>query len=206
MSRRTSKVYDAPAFVLQSSAWRETSLILRVLARDHGVITLVAKGAKRPYSALRAVLLPFQALSLSWSGNGDIKTLTHAEVVTVRPMPGATLMSCWYMNELLLRLLASEDPHPGLYDAYGATIVALAQGKPAAAALRQFEWTMLRETGYGLEGQAPDFEDRRLAVDWRQQLQQRLLEHLPGGQLNSRQVMHGLRRLTEPAVNEDSAS
>ncbi len=204
MSRRSWRVTDAPSFVLQTSPWRETSLIAKVLSRDYGVVTLVAKGAKRPYSGLRAVLMPFQPLLLSWSGGAEVKTLTQAEVVSVSPVPGAALMSCWYMNELLLRLLASEDPHPRLYDAYMHAVDALIKGPSAASALRQFEWSMLRETGYGLDGPVPDFTDRKLAADLRSELQQRLLEQVPGGRLHSRQVMHGLRRLVEPKVQDAS--
>lgn len=197
MSKRAQRVTDAPAFVLQTTAWRETSLVVKAFSRDHGVLTLVAKGAKRPYSGLRSVLLPFQQLLLSWSGSSDVKTLIHAEVVRVLPMPGPMLMSCWYMNELLLRLLATEDPHPGLYQAYASAMQALALGQQAAVALREFEWRMLEETGYGIDGPAPDFTDRSKVVGLREQLQQRLLEHVPGGRLNSREVMLSLRRLSD---------
>lgn len=197
MTKRSQRITDAPAFVLQSTAWRETSLIVKAFARDHGVMTLVAKGAKRPYSGLRAVLMPFQSLVLSWTGSAEVKTLTHAEVARVQPLPGAALMSCWYMNELLLRLLASEDPHPGLYAAYAHAIDALAQGQLASSALRQFEWRMLQETGYGMDGPEPDFSDRRQSAGLREQLQQRLLEQVPGGRLNSREVMLSLRRLAD---------
>lgn len=197
MSKRAQRVTDAPAFVLQTTAWRETSLVVKAFSRDHGVLTLVAKGAKRPYSGLRSVLLPFQQLLLSWSGSSDVKTLIHAEVVRVLPMPGPMLMSCWYMNELLLRLLATEDPHPGLYQAYASAMQALALGQQAAVALREFEWRMLEETGYGIDGPAPDFTDRSQVVGLREQLQRRLLEHVPGGRLNSREVMLSLRRLSD---------
>ncbi|MCD8504313.1 MAG: DNA repair protein RecO [Burkholderiaceae bacterium] len=197
MSKRSARIVDAQAFVLQSTAWRETSLIVKVFSRDYGVVTLVAKGAKRPYSGLRAVLMPFQQLALSWTGNAEVKTLTHADVTRVQPVPGAALMSCWYMNELLLRLLAAEDPHPGLFEAYAQTIDALSQGKSVSGALRQFEWRMLRETGYGMDGPEPDFDDRSMAATLREQFQQRLLEQVPGGRLNSREVMLGLRRLAD---------
>jgi DNA repair protein RecO (recombination protein O) len=197
MSKRSQRITDAPAYVLQTTAWRETSLVVKVFARDHGIVTLVAKGAKRPYSGLRAVLMPFQPLMLSWTGSAEVKTLTHAEVVRIRPLPGAVLMSCWYMNELVLRLLASEDPHPGLYQAYAEAVQALYEGQLAALALRQFEWRMLQETGYGLDGPEPDFGDRSQSGGLREQLQQRLLEHVPGGRLNSREVMLSLRRLAD---------
>ncbi len=197
MSSRSARITDARAFVLQTTPWRETSLLVRVFARDHGTLALVAKGAKRPYSGLRTVLLPFQPLLLSWSGASEVKTLVQAEIDRLQPMPGAALMSCWYMNELLLRLLAPEDPHPGLYDAYATALASLAQGHIVTAALRQFEWSMLQETGYGVSGPLPDFHDREQAAQLKSELQRRLLEHVPGGRLNSREVMRGLSRLAQ---------
>jgi DNA repair protein RecO (recombination protein O) len=126
MSRRTTRIVEAPAFVLHSTPWRETSLIVKAFTRDHGIVTLVAKGAKRPYSGLRSVLMVFQPLTLSWSGATEVKTLTQAEVVSITPMPGSVMMSGWYMNELLLKLLAIEDAHPRLFDAYSQALLHLA--------------------------------------------------------------------------------
>lgn len=152
MSRRTTRITDASAFVLHSTPWRETSLILKAFSREHGIVTLVAKGAKRPYSGLRSVLMVFQPLSLSWSGAAEVKTLTQAEVVSIIPMPGSVLMSGWYMNELLIKLLALEDPHPVLFDAYAQAISQLAElghlarGRATAAVLRQFDWVSCRRS------------------------------------------------------------
>ena len=98
--------------MLHATAWRETSLIVQTFSRDHGCVAMVAKGAKRPYSVLRPVLSAFQPLLLSWTGNGEVKTLTRAEIMGVRALSGTALMSAWYMNELLLRLLPREDAHP----------------------------------------------------------------------------------------------
>ena len=89
---------------------------------------MVAKGAKRPYSVLRPVLSAFQPLLLSWTGNGEVKTLTRAEIMGIRPLGGTALMSAWYMNELLLRLLPREDAHPLLYDAYDMALQQLSGG------------------------------------------------------------------------------
>src|SRR3546814_20933437 len=120
MSRRTQRVQDAGGYLLHAAAWRETSLIVQVFTRSHGTLALVAKGAKRPYSVLRPVLSAFQPLMLSWSGAGEVKTLTRAESAGIRPLSGRSHLSAWYMNELLLRLLPREDPHAVMYDAYAA--------------------------------------------------------------------------------------
>jgi DNA repair protein RecO (recombination protein O) len=146
-SRRIS---DEPSFVLHRYDWSESSLILEVFSRDHGRIALVAKGAKRPSSSFRPVLLPMQPLRLAFGGDAEIRTLKAAEWVGGQVMPtGDALLSGYYLNELLLRLLARDDPHPRLFDAYAAAIHVLASehGEALQPALRAFELLLLRETG-----------------------------------------------------------
>lgn len=179
--------------MLHASAWRETSLIVQIFSRDHGNVAMVAKGAKRPYSALRPILAAFQPLRVSWTGGGEVKTLTRAELTGIRPLAGRSLMSAWYMNELLLRLLPREDPHPGLYEAYDEALQALEGGGSAASALRRFEWTLLAETGYGMEGELPQFDDPSEERRFRAVLRSRL-DELLGRPLRTRQVMHDLQR------------
>jgi len=190
-----SRVAEAQAFLLHSSPWRETSLLLEAYSREHGRVALVAKGAKRPHSALRPVLAMFQPLSLSWSGAGEIKTLTRAEWAgTLRMYAGPAMMSGWYMNELLLRLLPREDAHQNLFDAYDEALSSLAAGARAAGALRRFEWILLRETGYGLSGEMPDFEDPSGEPELRRILRESLEQQLEGRPLVTRKVLQSLQR------------
>ena len=194
MSRRLVRVHETPGYVLHATAWRETSLIVQAFSRDHGWVTLVAKGAKRPHSVLRPALSVFQPLLLSWSGGTEVKTMTRAECAGVHPLPGPAMMSCWYMNELMFRLLPREDPHPGLFDAYVIALQQLAAGQTAAGALRKFEWTLLKETGYGLDQEPPDFDDAQQEPQLRARLRERLSEHLAGRPLATRQVLLALQR------------
>jgi DNA repair protein RecO (recombination protein O) len=146
-SRRTS---DEPAFVLHRYDWSESSLILEVFTRHHGRVALVAKGAKRPSSSFRPVLLPLQPLRLAFGGDAEIRTLKGAEWVGGQVMPtGDALLSGYYANELLLRLLARDDPHPRLFDAYAQLVHVLASehGEALQPALRAFELLLLREAG-----------------------------------------------------------
>jgi DNA repair protein RecO (recombination protein O) len=194
MSRRLVRVHETPGYVLHATAWRETSLIVQAFSRDHGWVTLVAKGAKRPHSVLRPALSVFQPLLLSWSGATEVKTMTRAECAGVHPLLGPAMMSCWYMNELMFRLLPREDPHPGLFDAYVIALQQLAAGQTAAGALRKFEWTLLKETGYGLDQEPPDFDDAQQEPQLRARLRERLAEHLAGRPLATRQVLLALQR------------
>lgn len=145
------RVDAAAAFLLHSWPYSETSLILEVFARDYGRLALLARGARRPRSALRGVLLAFQPLALSWFGSGDVKTLAKAEWLGGWPfLRGEGLLLGYYLNELLLRLLPREDAHPALYDTYATTLRALERPQGATSELRRFEKTLLRELGYGL--------------------------------------------------------
>ena len=145
------RISEEPAYVLHRYDWSETSLILEVFTQGHGRVALVAKGAKRPSSSFRPVLLPLQPLAISYGGEGDIRTLKGAEWVGGHVMPtGEALLSGYYLNELLMRLLARDDPHPALFEVYGATVRLLASGAPEALqwGLRAFELLLLRELGY----------------------------------------------------------
>ncbi len=149
-SEREGRVSGQPAFVLHSYPYKETSLIVDVFAREYGRVALVAKGAKRPHSKLRGVLQTFQPLSVAWSGKGEVRTLTAAEWVGgLLPLEKSALLCGFYLNELLVKLLAREDPHPALFDHYLATLNQLAHGEAAPIVLRRFERALLKETGVG---------------------------------------------------------
>ncbi len=151
MSSKRQRVDGAAAFLLHAHPYSETSLVLDLFARDHGRLAVLARGARRPRSALRAVLLAFQPLELDWFGGGEVKTLARAEWMGGLPLlHGKSLLLGYYLNELLLKLLPREDPHPTLFDAYEAALTALARGATETAELRRFEKVLLRELGYGL--------------------------------------------------------
>lgn len=146
-----------PAYVLHHYDWSESSLVLDLFTREQGRLAVVAKGAKRPYSQLRSVLLPFQRLQVALSkpqrsddGQTEVQTLRSAEWIGGQTLPaGAALFSGYYLNELLLKLLMRHDPHPQLFDAYAEALPALHLSDEAQtqAALRAFELRLLRETG-----------------------------------------------------------
>jgi len=143
-----------PAYVLHTRAYRETSLLLEVFSRDHGRVALLARGARRPQSPLRGVLMAFQPLELSWAGKGEVLTLMRAEWQGGLPLlTGQSLFCGYYLNELLLKLLPREDAHPRLFERYGqilAHLVGEKAPKDADAGLRAFERALLGELGYGL--------------------------------------------------------
>ena len=142
---------NEPAFVLHTYPYRETSLIVEALSRHAGRIALIARGAKRPRSAIRGQLLSFQPLELSWSGKNEPRTMHKAEWRGGQPMlQGLALLCGFYMNELLLKLLPRDDPHEALFDIYAQSLMDLSRQQDLPVLLRRFELGLLRELGYGL--------------------------------------------------------
>lgn len=144
------------AFVLHRYDWSESSVIVDLFTRAQGRTAVVAKGAKKPHSNLRAVLLPFQRINVTLGklpegeGASDIQTLRQAEWAGgLSMLTGEALFSGFYLNELLMKLLARHDPHPALFDAYAQTLPSLADVDElrVQSALRAFELTLLREIG-----------------------------------------------------------
>ena len=136
-------------YVLHTYPYKETSLIVELFARRFGRVALLARGARRPRSATRGVLLSFQALRVSWSTSAELGNLISAEWAgALLPLAGQSLMCGFYLNELLLRLLPRDDPHEALFDSYGAALTRLSSAGDAAVVLRGFEKRLLAELGY----------------------------------------------------------
>lgn len=151
MSAAAQRIDDEPAFVLHTHPYRETSVIVEVLSANHGRIALVARGAKRARSELRGTLQAFQPLTLGWMGTRELKTLTRAEWRGGMALPtGSGLLCAFYLNELLLKLVPREDPHPALYADYVGALAALTMGGEQAPLLRRFELALLAALGYAL--------------------------------------------------------
>lgn len=140
-----------PCYVLHQRPYRETSLLIEVLSRDHGRLTLIAKGARRQRSPQRPLLQPLRRLNLAWTLRSELGTLTQAEAADAVPAMSADgILSAFYLNELLMRLLHRHEPHPDLFSAYASILAALSEPAGAEAALRVFEKRLLLGLGYGL--------------------------------------------------------
>lgn len=145
------KVEAQPAFVLHSQPYKETSLLLECLSRDYGRVALVARGARRPRAEIRGQILPFVPLVVDWFGKSELRTLAQVEWLGGVPqLSGLPLLSGFYLNELLLRLLARDDPHEAVFTAYQQAIIGLACGEIGAVSwvLRRFELALLTGLGY----------------------------------------------------------
>jgi DNA repair protein RecO (recombination protein O) len=142
---------DEPAFVLHTYPYRETSAIVEALTATRGRVALMARGARRPRSELRTVLQAFQPLTVSWTGAGELKTLTRAEWRGGLPLVASSALLCgFYLNELVLKLVPRDDAHPRLFDDYEEALRCLASASDQAPVLRRFELRLLAELGYAM--------------------------------------------------------
>lgn len=148
------RVHLQPAYVLHHQPYRDTSRILELFTRDHGRVSVFARGARgarKSGASLISMLQPFNRLLISWSGRGEAGQLTGAEFDgAVSILPPDRSVSGFYLNELLLKLCARHDSHPDVFALYAQTIESLKHAADAIRPLRIFEKRLLDALGYGL--------------------------------------------------------
>lgn len=165
------RVALAPAYLLSSRPYSDSSLLLEAFTHDHGRVGLVARAARSAKSRSRGLLQCFAPLLLSWQQSGELGSLTAVESAgPIVPLSGERVFYGWYVNELLLRLMQRQDVHPGLYSAYECCLLAL-RGDDPEAALRVFEKALLAEIGYGLHLPNTIDAQQRYRYDWELGLQ-----------------------------------
>jgi DNA repair protein RecO (recombination protein O) len=159
---KARRILLARTYILHTQPYRDTSRILEVFTREHGRVSMFARGVRGPKAKLASLLQPFQPLLMSFTARGDAAQLVSAESEAaghphsnpgslMGGLPPAALLSGFYLNELLLKLTTRHDPNPGLFDAYREALVALTAGHAPEPALRHFELRLLQEVGYGLD-------------------------------------------------------
>lgn len=138
-----------PAWLLHRRPWSNTSLLIECFTAEQGRFPALAKGAMTRRRGGQ-VLQPFQALLISSSGRGEVRTLTASEAQSpALPLVGRALYCGFYLNELVMRLLQRSDPHPVLFEAYSQALQRLAREPDTERLLRDFELRLLTEIGYG---------------------------------------------------------
>lgn len=141
-----------PAYLLNRRPYQDSSLLLEAYTRQYGRVGLIARGARGAKSKLRGLLQPFAPLLIGWSTSGELGTLLGAEAAAAPlALSGERIFYGWYLNELLMRLVQRQDPHPALFEAYALALQQLpGEADVAQDALRMFEKSLLAELGYGL--------------------------------------------------------
>jgi len=133
------------ALLLRRIPFRESSLVLHLLTRDHGRIALMAKGARRANNRLRPHLTQLTALAVRWVGGArGMGTLTDINRGT------ELLPPCHHLQGLELLALAAKLFRDG--DQHGfnesrAALHRLAQHRQPEAGLIAASWLLLQQAG-----------------------------------------------------------
>jgi DNA repair protein RecO (recombination protein O) len=152
MSESNSQVLLQPAFILQHRKYRESSLILDVLTRDYGIVSILARGVRKSKSKTAGVLLAFTSLKISYIDRRELKILTNVELANLTIKLEKTPLYCgFYINELVSYFLHKNDPHPEVYVEYQQCLVLLANTQDTEQILRFFELNLIELIGYGLD-------------------------------------------------------
>jgi DNA repair protein RecO (recombination protein O) len=151
MTQADRRVLLQPAYLLHQRPFRDSGRILELFSRDYGRVTAFARGVRRAGSPFLPVLQPFNRLLVSWSGRGEAGQFVHAEFDgAVAALPPARLLSGFYLNELLIRLLVRHDVNAVIFELYEQTLSELKAGADEGRCLRIFEKRLLDALGYGL--------------------------------------------------------
>ncbi|HTQ36458.1 MAG TPA: DNA repair protein RecO [Steroidobacteraceae bacterium] len=192
------RVEHTPAFMLHQRPWGDSGRVVELFSREHGRLSVFARGVRGTQARLAAVLQPFVPLLVSWAGRGEAPRLTGAEFDRARqpaaPLPHGRLMSAWYLSELVLSLTARHDPQPELFAHYAAALAGLRQDAGHERTLRLFEKRLLDVLGYGVaELDEARFADPAELAKLRPVLRAGMARCLEGRPLRTRAVAVSLR-------------
>lgn len=143
------------SLVLQSFPYSETSKVLRLYTLDHGLRSVMAKGALRPKSRYGGVLEPFtEGTATFYLKEGrDLHTLSGFDLVRSRQGLGRSLVGfagASLLSEVVMRT-GTEEPHPALYEtlSHAWDVVAQAEGPAQAlAATLAGAWSVIVLLGF----------------------------------------------------------
>lgn len=185
-----SRVVLQPVFVLHTRPFKDSSLWMDAFTLEYGRISLLARGVRKARAPLRGILQPFTPLLMSWSGKTELVSMNKVEAVGLPyALKGKALISGFYLNELVTRLLHRYDPHPSLYEAYQNALIGLQENNTLELVLRVFEKNLLRELGYGFKSEISEIENDREMLRHTKYLMRSALQALLGeNTLKSREL------------------
>src|SRR5205809_3470862 len=145
-----------PSLCLRKTEYSETSQILTLFSRAHGLLRVIAKGAHRKTKAGASKfgggidLLDTGNAVFTHAPERELATLTEWQLLDGHLELRKNLRSVYaglFCAELLTMLFEEHDPHPELFDRLEQTLIDLATPK-VEEALLAFQLDLLREAGY----------------------------------------------------------
>ena len=144
-------VNQTEAILLHSRNYSETSLICELFTRKHGRVSVIAKGARSKKNKFQNITAPNILASVNYSGKSELKTLVSWEEITHFSILGKNLKILLYLNELIFKLLEKENKQDRIFESLIDFYKVLVSGdaKNIEIALREFEYFLICELGYG---------------------------------------------------------
>ncbi|MBF0108114.1 MAG: DNA repair protein RecO [Magnetococcales bacterium] len=141
--------------VLQRIAFRESSLVLKILTRTHGKHTFMARGVRSDHrDGRRGALAGFHTLEVEGSARGTtaMLTLRRAEITTARhhlPHRAPALGAAQILQETIIRLIPEADPCSDIFDLAVSCLDLLNAGGPPLLTLSHGLGRMIHLLGHG---------------------------------------------------------
>ena len=161
MSRKNPNLPFSIGYIIHKSAFEEHKLLLSLFDKTHGFIKVIAR---RPSKKKTHCFEPFIPLALQIRPSTNLGSLQNVEPIPqqyIPPLQGQHLWAGLYCNELLYRICQPHELYPKTFHQYRTTITNLGQKEPIRPLIRQFEYTLLQELGFGL-----DFSCLDEKADW----------------------------------------
>lgn len=145
---------DTDALVLHLFDYRETSRIVRLVTREAGVVSVVARGARRPRNRFGAALDLFASgvAHVAMHGSGDLHALHAFDATRSRPELASSLdrfAAAAMLGELCLRFAPGAESG-AVYDAAVAALDAVGTVPPpdVTTAALAGAWRLVAEFGF----------------------------------------------------------
>lgn len=145
------RTYSASAIVLKRIDLGEKDRILTLFSREHGKLSAVAKGCRRPGSKLGGTSEPFTYAKMFLSTGRDLDVLTQAEIKESFPHVKNAMASVAhgiYLLELVNSFIDQRQPNPDLFDTLLSAMYVLESGTDPEVTARYFEVQLMSILGY----------------------------------------------------------
>ncbi len=157
-SLKSPKINETQALLLHTRKYSETSLICELFSKDLGRVSVIAKGARSKKNKFQNIAAPNILANITFSGKSDLKTLTTWEEIKFFKISGRNLKILLYLHELIFKLLEKEDKQENIFNAVidFYKVLETSETKVIEISLRQFEYYLICELGYGFNFHCDD--------------------------------------------------
>lgn len=145
------RTYSANAIVLKRIDLAEKDRILTLYTREHGRMSAVAKGARKPGSKLSGSSEPFTFIRGLLNIGRELDVLVQSDIRESFPNVKnnvLTLAYGFYMMELVYQFTDDHHQNADLFDNILSSMYVLESGSDPELSMRHFELRLLDSVGY----------------------------------------------------------